>query len=429
MPPTGGFYRPLSEPLLFALRRRLTVILTSIVLGLGFIIWFQRPANQPKVFVPNRLATVRNHTFDGTWDYKRDRFNLMLDTAQCEQAFPGLFDEIERPKTQRQKRPITLKEINAIVPQNGYVRAMIINQQLYIIATEGRVYSRELATLHSIYRAMISSPEPLPDIEFAFNSDDRIDNVALWGYARRPEDTNIWLVPDFGYWSWPEPKVGTVREVQMKAEWAEEMGGFPWKSKLGKLFWRGATMNLELREKFLAASQTESWSDVKSLNWKDKESIADDLKPMPEHCHYKYIAHTEGNTYSGRLKYLQNCRSVVVAHKMDWIQHHYPLMRSSGPEQNYVEVRRDWEDLHEKMQWLIDNDLDAERIAANNMKAFRRRYLTPAAEVCYWRHLIRSWAEVSFEPSLFKVVSGKKVWRGLPAESFFLERRMDWDPY
>jgi len=114
---------------------------------------------------------------------------------------------------------------------------------------------------------------------------------------------------------------------------------------------------------------------------------------------------------------------------MDWIQHHYPLMRSSGPEQNYVEVRRDWEDLHEKMQWLIDNDLDAERIAANNMKAFRRRYLTPAAEVCYWRHLIRSWAEVSFEPSLFKVVSGKKVWRGLPAESFFLERRMDWDPY
>ena len=131
MPPAGGFYRPLSESLFIGLRRRLTVILTSIVLGLGFIIWCQRPASQPRAFVPSRLATVRNHTFDGTWDYKRDRFNLMLNTAQCEQAFPGLFDEIERPKTQRQTRPITLKEINAIVPRNGYVRAMIVNQQVW----------------------------------------------------------------------------------------------------------------------------------------------------------------------------------------------------------------------------------------------------------------------------------------------------------
>lgn len=134
MPPVGGFYRPLSEPLLIALKRRSTVILTSIVLGLGFIIWCQRPASQPRAFVPkNRFATVRNHTFDGTWDYKRDRFNFMLNTAQCEQAFPGLFAEIERPKTQREKRPITLKEINAIVPREGYVRAMIINQQVCFV--------------------------------------------------------------------------------------------------------------------------------------------------------------------------------------------------------------------------------------------------------------------------------------------------------
>lgn len=63
------------------------------------------------------------------------------------------------------------------------------------------------------------------------------------------------------------------------------------------------------------------------------------------------------------------------------------------------------------------------------MKAFRQRYLASAAEVCYWRQLINGWAEVSFEPEFFKEVDGKKVWRGLPVESFLLERRLEWDPY
>jgi len=46
-----------------------------------------------------------------------------------------------------------------------------------------------------------------------------IEATALWGDICCAEDTNIWLVPNFGYWSWPgDPMSGTMREVQLKAQ-------------------------------------------------------------------------------------------------------------------------------------------------------------------------------------------------------------------
>ena len=122
-----------------------------------------------------------------------------------------------------------------------------------------------------------------------------------------------------------------MREVQMKATLTEEVDGRSWSMKEEKLLWRGAIMGLKLREKFLKATKDKPWADVKVLNWHDENFMANDLKSMPEHCHNKCVAHTEGNSYSGRLKYLQSCKSVVVAHKMEWIQHHHPLMNRVVP--------------------------------------------------------------------------------------------------
>lgn len=104
-------------------------------------------------------------------------------------------------------------------------------------------------------------------------------------------------------------------------------------------------------------------------------------------------------------------------------------MVASGPDQNYVKVKRDFSDLEEKMQDLIANDREAQRIANNNVKTFRERYLTPAAEACYWRSLIRGWGAVSFEPEFWTTKDGKPTWRGVPWESYALERRLEWKPY
>ncbi|KAJ5661706.1 CAZyme family GT90, partial [Penicillium maclennaniae] len=364
------------------------------------------------------------YQFDGVWNYERDRDNLLLTQGQCDQAFPDLFAEIDRASEARSLNPITIKELDSITPRNGYIRAMIYDQQV-----KGSIWSREIATLAAINRALVSSPEPLPNIEFAFNTDDRIDEVALWGYARRSEDDLIWLIPDFGYWSWPEIKAGSTKEVLLKVESAEKQDGVDWSSKAKQLLWRGvARMGPEIRDKLLEVTSGKSWANVKELGWGDPASMKNDYKTMPQHCEYQYVAQTEGNTYSGRLKYLQMCRSVVVSHKLNWIQHHYHLMRASGSEQNFVEVERDWSDLEDKMNWLLAHDEDAQRIADNNVKTFRERYLTQSAEVCYWRRLIRQWATVSdFQPEFYKEdENGQKVWRGLSFESFMLMRAMDW---
>lgn len=220
-----------------------------------------------------------------------------------------------------------------------------------------------------------------------------------------------------------------MREVQIKAEEMEGQQHYSWRNKIPKLLWRGATMGLPLRDHLIDVTTNKTWADVVAINWHDQESMAHDLKSLAEHCQYKYLMHTEGNSYSGRLKYLQLCQSVIIAHKMDWIQHHHPLMQKSGPDQNYVEIDRDLDSLEETILSLQSNSKDAQRIALNSMRTFRERYLTPAAEVCYWRYLIQQWSKVSFAPEFYNVTNGNKVWRGVPVESYLLEGRLKWDPY
>ena len=63
--------------------------------------------------------------FNGTWDWQRDGKNFVLNEGQCEQAFPGLFDEVRRAVRDRQGKRITLEEVDRIEPVNGYIRGMI----------------------------------------------------------------------------------------------------------------------------------------------------------------------------------------------------------------------------------------------------------------------------------------------------------------
>jgi hypothetical protein len=127
-----------------------------------------------------------------------------------------------------------------------------------------------------------------------------------------------------------------------------------------------------------------------------------------------------GRSYSGSLKYRQACRSVVVVHKLQFIQHHHYLMVSSGPHQNYVEVERNFTDLPEKINALIEYPAMAKRIADNNVKTFRERYLTQAAEACYWRALFEGYAAAFANRNVTLWSERDHKERGLRYESFIL---------
>jgi hypothetical protein len=53
------------------------------------------------------------------------------------------------------------------------------------------------------------------------------------------------------------------------------------------------------------------WFGVTMRN--DAKDETNDALSMDQYCKYKFVAHTEGVTYSTRLQDLQNCKGVIVA--------------------------------------------------------------------------------------------------------------------
>lgn len=90
--------------------------------------------------------------------------------------------------------------------------------------------------------------------------------------------------------------------------------------------WRGA-MNNKVRTALMNVGRDQGWADVKEMNSQTRLNMVD-------FCRYKFPIHTEGNTWSGRLRYLQNCDSVTVIHQpLEHQAHFYDLLIAEGPDQ------------------------------------------------------------------------------------------------
>lgn len=188
-----------------------------------------------------------------------------------------------------------------------------------------------------------------------------------------------------------------------------------WEGKVSKLFWRGSMkVGTADRESMFQMADGHDWNDVKAIDWgaPDRQPV-----PMEDHCRWKFHGFPEGNTYSGRLRYLQNCRVVIVTHEPRWLQHWTHLYNAdwNSPDQNIVFVPppegekegvivhdgdgrefrdRTWERLPEVMDRLLENDTLARKIADNQWNFFRERYITPASAMCYWRKALWGFSKV-----------------------------------
>ncbi|KAI6467239.1 hypothetical protein MCOR17_004525 [Pyricularia oryzae] len=298
-------------------------------------------------------------------------------------------------------------------------------------------------SLHQLHRAIVTSPEPIPDTIFSLNfQDSPLSDGCSIGYSRpadprlRGDDLNknrrTFLMPHFSFWAWPIRHVagGTFDEAAAAIDEVEagyDGGGGDWTSKTARAVWRG-TVRFEsalqpgLRRNLIqvaarAAAAGESWADVLPLN--DSTALA-----IQAFCRYRYVLHTEGVAYSGRFHFLQMCRSVVLSPPLLWMQHTSHLLRpifsasllgrplpagASGAraarswpvsfsvgEANIVFVTQDWSDLPETVAWLEAHPHVAEGIASRQRELFvGGGYFSPAAEACYWRSLIRGWSTVA----------------------------------
>ncbi|KAE8383255.1 glycosyl transferase family 90-domain-containing protein [Aspergillus bertholletiae] len=349
-----------------------------------------------------------------------------LSYNHCVAIFPGLFeDPIRAQSFWTARHGISRADIDNINMVDGMARVAIYQGRLYILKAlaRGEDHRRKiLGILATTHRSLISAPQlaAILDTEFVFSVEDKVEDVAgpdhpLWVLARKATEESVWLMPDFGFWSWGhiDSQIGPYDEVVKLVKDHE----LPWEEKKDKLVWRGKlSFAPKLRRTLLEVVRHYTWDDVKEVEWKNMANFLS----MENHCDYRFIAHVEGRSYSASLKYRQACRSVLVAHKLQYIQHHHYLLVSSGPQQNFVQVERDWTDLPEKMKELLDNPLKARMIADNSVNVFRERYLTPAADASYCRALLQGWAAASLDITETMSDPTKAPNRGIRYESFIL---------
>jgi hypothetical protein len=315
------------------------------------------------------------------------------------------------------------------------------------------------ASLHQIANALLTWPtseDPAPDTVLVFNHDDSPHPSTLsycrpasrggenGGGGRGIDDSRrIFPVPHFGFYAWPISTIGSFgRAAAAISELEDGLVDYPggsvdgrwwWDRKIPQAVWRGTPWfnsptsgSGRMRQDLLTATRNKTWADVEA-------TTGGNALPIEDFCRYRYVVYTEGVTYSGRLQYHQLCASVVLSPPIAWMQHtsHLirPLFSSSLPgvrrepissssaklapypapsisaawprsyppaKANMIFVAPDWSDLESTVEWLEAHPQVAAGIAERQRNLFAGGgYFSPAAEMCYWRALIRGWAQVA----------------------------------
>ncbi|OHE92960.1 hypothetical protein CORC01_11753 [Colletotrichum orchidophilum] len=383
--------------------------------------------------------------------------NLRLTEEQCQTTFPGLTKEIDLAAAEGGFR---LGIGDASVSLLGQIKdnRILVLQAPRTVDMSDQWIERQSAALHQLHRAVLTSPTALPDTHFnLYIQDTPIPHT--WSHSRPTRRSSspprhIFPIPHFSFWAWTQPFIRSLPHAASAI--ADIESSLPFDEKDARAVWRGtpwfnngASANPRSRQELLRTAKNTTWADVQALEWTNNGENATNALMIEEFCRHKYIIHTEGVSYSGRLQFHQLCESVVLSPPVEWMQHtthlvqpvysstlllgpsdirsgsgevsakkgsvaaapsakqrdkqHHPLPRAREQwpatvrpdEANMVFLKPDWSDLEATVGWLEDHPEVARGIARRQRALFSGRgYLSPAAEVCYWRALVRGWSRV-----------------------------------
>lgn len=390
-------------------------LLLLVFLQFYLILSHQRDTPSLRSVQPPQVISAPIRPAPGQWtfDEERDANNPALTSEQCDAAFPDLYYEIDRSVKwwKGREHNITAEDIDISWRKDAALRVLIHNNQLRILEAKntwfGGYHKRAGAMLSQLHRALLGASaagEAVPNIEFSVTVDDmslipggKDETHTIWAFTRNTHDRGHdreWIMPDFNFWS---NQGYSFHDMELRAAAHDK----PFADKIPQAVWRGVKWtNKSIRGHLLDRTEGKKWADVKEMEWQNKTNFM----RMQDFCRYAFVVHTEGRSWSGRLKYILNCNSVPIVHKLDWTAHAYHLLIPDGPEQNYLPVKRDFSDLEKKVTRLLKHPEEAQRIADNAVKTFRSRYTTMAAESCYWRRMIKGWSGVAFRPEPFETV-------------------------
>lgn len=431
--------------------RRFSYVFAAVLaVQAGLFLWLYRPESLDILNFPGA-----RHSGKGA--LKQDG----LSSVQCLSTYPQLYHEVNRATTLwKSKNHIISKEDIDISWQatgpfdGGAMRILIHQNQLRIVESinamaDPAYQERGLGILQLIQRALNAASagkELLPTIEAAIVLQDvsypptEDGTHSFWTWTRPYHDihfnrTNmwegqelhyerfwsnetfkrVWLVPNFDFWY--TKAIGSYDTAKSLAKHHDEAPKTP------KIVWRGTEwVNPEIRDVLVNITKDKPWADVAYSNVNNANRVGAGAAAQSNHidtadlCKYAMTVHTEGFSYSGRLKHLLNCNSLPFIHQLNYTTHYYHLLKKDGPNQNYVPVQNDFSDLEEKVLHYLAHPKEAQKIIDNHLSTFREKYLTNDATSCYLRRLIQQYATVAFTPEV--TLPGHKDLRGRDLKRF-----------
>ncbi|GJC98468.1 DUF821 domain-containing protein [Colletotrichum higginsianum] len=375
--------------------------------------------------------------------------NLHLTEEQCQVAFPGLTEGIDATVVEGEFR-LGLGDISvSLLGQIKDNKILVLQAPRPVDMSDQWLEVGDIPSF-SFNKNFEQQPEPstynltdpLPNTYFNLYIQDTPVSRS-WSHSRpaiSPAPKHIFTIPHFSFWAWNQPFIRSIPHAA--AAIANIEASLPFDLKNPRAVWRGtawfnngASANPRSRQELLRVTKDAEWADVQALDWVNSGGNATNALMIEHFCQHKYIIHTEGVSYSGRLQFHQLCESVLLSPPMEWMQHTshlakpvyssvllgrhqeaytdsvatkklqngYPSSTATmawpvtvGPgEANMVFVNPDWSDLQATIHWLEDHAEVARGIARRQRALFSEGgYLSPAAEVCYWRALVRGWSRV-----------------------------------
>ncbi|CAF1656072.1 unnamed protein product, partial [Adineta ricciae] len=175
-----------------------------------------------------------------------------------------------------------------------------------------------------------------------------------------------------------------------------------YENRLEKVFWRGVggwkrdwLINITFKYPQMI--------DIKEIHWKKNIKgfpfdLSNSFTKLENHCHYKYLAHLEGNSYSARLKYLLLCASPVIHSPIqNWQEFWYHLLINQT---NILFYQTNPLAFNQTIHLLTSNQTLSQQIGQNGQNLVKK-YLNEHAINCYWWKLIQQYSKlISYKPVL-----------------------------
>ncbi|XP_014733091.1 PREDICTED: KDEL motif-containing protein 2-like isoform X5 [Sturnus vulgaris] len=122
---------------------------------------------------------------------------------------------------------------------------------------------------------------------------------------------------------------------------------------------------------------------------KEKELGKAQLMGFFDFFKYKYQVNVDGTVAAYRFPYLLLGDSLVLKQDSQYYEHFYIGLK---PWKHYVPVKRNLEDLLEKIKWAKENDEEARKIAKEG-QLMARELLQPHRFYCYYYKVLQKYAE------------------------------------